>query len=63
MTEENKHPYDEIRNRVGDEEWKYLLLVRRYISSCRDVEIMGRGVMSDEQILEDLISGYWLPSA
>lgn len=61
--EGNCHPYDEIRNHIDEEEWKYLLLVRRYISSCRDVETMGRGVMSDEQILEDLINGYWLPSA
>ena len=57
--EENLHPYDEIRNHIDEEEWVYLSLLRMYISSCKK----GRAAMSDEQILEDLINGYWLPSA
>ena len=58
MIQVNSHPYDEIRNHIDEEEWMYLLLLRTYISSCRK----GRAAMSDEQILEDLINGYWLPS-
>ena len=56
----NEHPYDVIRNHINEEEWKYLLKLRRYISRMQDVDTMGRGVLSDEQILKDLIEGYWL---
>ena len=52
----NDHPCRE----ENGEDRKYLLKLRRYISRMQDVETMGRGVLSDEQILKDLFEGYWL---
>ena len=53
----NDHPCRE----ENGEEWKYLLKLRRYITGCKDIETMGRGVLSDEELLKHLYEGYWLP--
>ncbi len=57
---ENEHPYDEVRNHINEEEWKYLLKLRRYVSCCQQSHGPSEPALSNDVILTDLINGYWL---